>query len=68
MYTHKFFYLYFLLILQNYTTVLKFIRFDHQPPWPTAVGGLTAVAHSCDNPPKKILYYHLNQSTLVIKC
>jgi hypothetical protein len=22
---------------------------------------------SCDNPPRKILYYHLNQSTLVIK-
>jgi hypothetical protein len=23
--------------------------------------------HSCDNPPKKISYYHLNQSTLAIK-
>jgi hypothetical protein len=21
----------------------------------------------CDNPPRRILYYHLNQSTLVIK-
>jgi hypothetical protein len=25
------FYLYFLFILQNYTTILNFIRFDHQP-------------------------------------
>jgi hypothetical protein len=23
--------------------------------------------HFCDNPPRKIPYYHLNQSTLVIK-
>jgi hypothetical protein len=27
---------YFLIILQNYTTVSKFIRFDQQTPWRTA--------------------------------
>jgi hypothetical protein len=31
----------FLFILQNYTTVLNFIRFDHQPSWRTA----TAMGH-----------------------
>jgi hypothetical protein len=42
---------YFLIILQNYTTVSKFIRFDHQTPWRTAAtvghdgSGPTAVAH-----------------------
>jgi hypothetical protein len=34
-------FLYFLFILQNYTTVSKFIRFDHQMSWRTAA----AVAH-----------------------
>jgi hypothetical protein len=33
----------FLLLLQNYTTVPKFIRFDHQTSWCTV--GLTVVAH-----------------------
>jgi hypothetical protein len=37
-------FLYFLFILQNYTTVLKFIAFDHQPQWLTTTdmchGGL----------------------------
>jgi hypothetical protein len=28
----------FLFILQNYTTILKFIRFEHQTPWAMAVG------------------------------
>jgi hypothetical protein len=32
---------YFLIILQNYTIVLKFIRFDNQPPCATAA----AVSH-----------------------
>jgi hypothetical protein len=40
-----FIYIFYLFIFQNYTTVLKFIRFDHQPPWPTAVGALTAIGH-----------------------
>jgi hypothetical protein len=35
----------FLIILQNYTTVWKFIKFDHQPSWATAVAGPTAIAH-----------------------
>jgi hypothetical protein len=36
----------FLFILQNYTIVSKFIRFDHQSLWRTAIGGLTAVVRS----------------------
>jgi lipid-A-disaccharide synthase-like uncharacterized protein len=36
---------YFLIILQNYTTVSKFIRFNDQTPWRTAVEGPTTVAH-----------------------
>jgi hypothetical protein len=40
----EFFYLYFLIILQNYATVLKFIRFDTQPPWPTTTRVRSTVA------------------------
>jgi hypothetical protein len=35
----------FLIILQNYRTVSKFIRFNHQTPWATTVEGPTVVAH-----------------------
>jgi hypothetical protein len=50
----EFFKYIFLIILQNYTIISEFIRFDHQPEFfqiwpPTAVahndGGLTAVSH-----------------------
>jgi hypothetical protein len=37
-------FLYFLIILQNYTAVSKFISFDNQPPW--AVASPTAVGHN----------------------
>jgi hypothetical protein len=49
------------------------------PVWPVTSTGVTGLARDgsdgrwsmgvddCDNPPKKIPYYHLNQSALVIK-
>jgi hypothetical protein len=55
-------YIYILIILQNCTTVSKFITFDHQPswvtavagpigptPWPTAVAGATLKVHLAPN-------------------
>jgi hypothetical protein len=48
--------MYFLIILQNYMTVSKFVSFDNQSPWPTAAavahGGLAnVVAHGgCRKP------------------
>jgi hypothetical protein len=40
------FYIYFLIILQKYTTVSKFYSIDNYSPWPTAVSGLTVMGHS----------------------
>jgi hypothetical protein len=45
----RFFYI-FLIILQNYTTVSKFIRFDNQPPWATAATVATVVRSNRRSP------------------
>jgi hypothetical protein len=39
------FFIYFLIILQNYRTVWKFIGFNHRPSCATAVARPTVVAH-----------------------
>jgi hypothetical protein len=39
------FFIYFLIILQKYTTVSKFYSIDNHSPWPTAISGLTVVGH-----------------------
>jgi hypothetical protein len=55
--------------VQNWNTLMKAFMKEYYSPGKTQSlhNKIATFVQYCDNPPRKIPYYHLNQSTLVIK-